>query len=133
MSIDTGQRVEYWKTFADEAVDVGLLLPDAFLIDVVVICATAPTTSEKLTIRTLSRQGFVIEELQPTPAGDGEDLSIEGASGKKVFLYRFSKEIIGGTTLRVEYANTADHADDIDVVVRYIAHNTGLAPKTIAG
>ena len=121
MITNTGPFYEHSEVFADESVDVDLeFTTETELIDIVVSCETAPTTSEKLTIKSATvntAHTIDVEELQP----DGEDLAIDGvAYGKKCFVYRFDKKFPKGTVVKIDYANTADHADDITVVARYI-------------
>lgn len=120
-NIHVGPFREKTYVFADEAVNVDLTLTyESKIIDIIVSCETAPSTSEKMTIKSATVNATTsidVEELQP----NGEDLSIDGvAYSKKCFLYRFDKQFPAGTIIKVDYANTADHADDITVVIRYI-------------
>jgi hypothetical protein len=119
---------EYTEVFADAAVDIDVTPESEFeLVDVVFICETAPTTSENLTIQTETKDGVTIDEIYD------EDPSIEGAAGRKCFVYRFDKWFPVGTIIKVDYANTSDHADDITVVVRYIEERFPYGSANVAG
>ena len=119
-----GDRYEYREVFADAAVDIDEKIQKPFtLIDVVVNCETAPTTSESLTIKTVTKDGDETLECSEDLSVGGVDDHIGGNSGQTSFVYRFDKSFIGERTIKLDYANTADHADDITVIIQYQKDN----------
>ena len=107
-------RTQYRETFADAAVDIDLAPGVTFeLIEVVFILETAASTSESATIRVVNSDGDVMDQI------DASDGDLSTYTDETTIVFRFDKEMMAGDTLRVDYANTADHCDDITVVIRY--------------
>lgn len=111
--MESGLRRQYRK-LTDAAVDIDLVPGASFrLIDVTFVLETAATTSESATIQVENEDGDVMDQIS---ADDG-DLSTY--TDETTIIFRFDKNFMAGDTIKIDYANTAAHCDDIVVLVRY--------------
>jgi hypothetical protein len=108
--METGERVETRQVFADVAVDLEVDPGGPFqLIDVVLLLETAATTSEDLTIKSINASSDEVTEYN-------YDLSL---SSDTFHIFRFDKRFADNRKIQIDYANTADHCDDITVIVQH--------------
>lgn len=126
--MEIGVRRRYWKTFADEAVDLTIAPGVPFkLIDVKFLLETAASTSESVTIDSKNAEDVVFHEITATQGN-----FLTSWSGETTPLYRFDKQFPGTTSIEIDYANTADHCDDITVEVVIQLQDTSVVDEVVA-
>lgn len=111
--METGYRARYRDTYAG-AVSAPINPGGPFqLIDVKFLCAASPGTSESATIKSVNADSDEFDEIT---AVEG-NFTLTGMD--KSQIYRFDKRFPDGTTLQVDYANTAAHCGTITLEVTY--------------